>query len=93
MTLENNLVGPQSDERGEKEVDMYHSKSGEPLWMALLSDEETLVLDPNTVHEAKNKLMQLMQTHGEEIVACQNKSTEECRELLSSIEEVSGIAE
>ncbi len=76
------LVGPRSHEREDQKVDEFHSKNGEPLWMALLSEDETLAPDAHTVQEAKNKLIQLMAEHPEDVKACKDKSTEECRQML-----------
>jgi hypothetical protein len=77
-----NIIGPRSEDRGEREPDEFHSKSGEPLWMALLTDEQTLAPKHHEVEDAKNRLAVLMNEHKEEIDMCREKSTEECRSFL-----------
>jgi hypothetical protein len=82
------LVGPRAHERENRiELDDVRLADGRPLYHALLTNPETLVLSPDEAREAQQKLLQMFTANPDEVLTCQGKTLEEARAILESIEE------
>jgi len=81
------LVGPRAHERESKiELDDIRLADGRPLYHALLTNPETLVLSPDEAREAQQRLLQISATDPDEVLMCQGKTLKEARTILESIE-------
>lgn len=67
------------------DVTEYKTEKGEPMYFALMTDEETLVADTHAIGEAKNKLAELYNEFPHEVEALQGKPAAQVKEQLEAL--------
>lgn len=80
-----NLVGPRTEDKEQKQDIEDVSSDGQPLWMAFLDDPEALSITKEEVQDAKNALIVTQSKEPEVIEMCKRKTISECRDSMSSI--------
>lgn len=87
MENNNEIIGPSADERDIKlKPESVSLADGSPLYHALLSDPNALVLSQSEAQEAKSRLSVLIEADPKGILSCQGKTLQEAKKILESIE-------
>jgi hypothetical protein len=83
------FVGPQADERGERQPDLHDIRLEKdvPLWYLFLNDPDAPVVSAGETNDAKSKLGHLISLNPDKIRECAGKSMEEARNIINNIEE------